>query len=85
MFSEEVALSKHAQGALAKRQISREWLDRVLDAPEWIEADRVTPELEHRLGRVPEFGDRVLRVIVNRSIQPNTVVTLFFDRRRNQL
>ncbi len=36
--------------------------------------------LIHALRAIPEFGDRVLRVIYNRTRQPPHVVTAFFDR-----
>ena len=29
---------------------------------------------------IPEFGGRVLRVAVNTAIEPNRVVSVFFDR-----
>jgi len=38
------------------------------------------PELEHRLGRVPELANRVLRVIVTKS-DPLRVVTMHLDRK----
>lgn len=50
-------------------------------APERVELDEVDPDLEHRLARIPEFGNRVLRVIVNPSVTPARIVTVFFDRR----
>jgi hypothetical protein len=53
-----------------------------LTAPELTEADPVDPDLEHRLARIRDFGDRVLRAIVNFKKAPPHVVTAFFDRRR---
>jgi hypothetical protein len=75
-------LTEHARDALEKRKIEMTWVDRILDSPEAIEADPVDPELEHRLARIPEWGNRVLRVIVNRTATPPRIVTAFFDRRR---
>lgn len=46
------------------------------------EADPVDPDLEHRLARIPEYGNHVLRVIVNGKTTPPRIVTAFFDRRR---
>jgi hypothetical protein len=57
-------------------------MERALTMPEAAEADPVDPDLEHRLARIPEFGNRVLRVIVNGKKTPPHVVTVFFDRRR---
>ncbi len=36
--------------------------------------------LTHALRAIPEFGDRVLRVIYNRTKHPPHIVTAFFDR-----
>jgi hypothetical protein len=78
----EYALTEHARDALQKRQIPLPWLERALRAPEATEADPLNPDLEHRLARIPEFGNRLLRVIVNGKKTPPLVVTAFFDRRR---
>jgi len=75
-------LAEHARDALETRNIELPWLEHVIDSPEATEADPVDPDLEHRLARIPERGDRVLRVIVNRRVTPLRVITAFFDRRR---
>ena len=74
-------LTQHAADALEKRQIASEWLERVLSEPEWTEPDSIDGDLQHRLGRVPDFENRVLRVIVNFKVTPPRVVTAYFDRR----
>jgi hypothetical protein len=79
----DYVLTEHARDALRKRQIALAWMERALSAPEATEADPVDPDLEHRLARIPEFGNRVLRVIVNGRRTPPLVVTVFFDRRRS--
>ena len=78
----EYVLTEHARDALEKRQIPLAWMERALSTPEATEADPVDADLEHRLARIPEFGNRVLRVIVNGKRTPPHVVTAFFDRRR---
>ena len=78
----DYALTEHAQDALKKRQIPVAWMEQALTAPEVTEADPVDADLEHRLARIPEFGHRVLRVVVNTRKRPLHVVTVFFDRRR---
>jgi hypothetical protein len=78
----DYVLTEHARDVLEKRQIQTAWLEQALTAPELTEADPVDPDLEHRLARIREFGDRVLRVIVNFKKAPPHVVTAFFDRRR---
>ncbi|WP_058868410.1 DUF4258 domain-containing protein [Chloracidobacterium thermophilum] len=78
----DYVLTKHAQDVLKKRQIQVAWIEQALTAPEVIEVDPMDPNLEHRLARIPEFGDRLLRVILNVKKTPPHVVTVFFDRRR---
>jgi len=73
-------LSAHAQVVMTERSIKREWMDRVLAHPELIEADRDDPEIMHALGKIPEQGGRVSRVIFNRTGKPMKVVTVYFDR-----
>ena len=80
----EYRLSQHALEALEKRQIKREWLERALESPETREPDRADSNLEHRLVRIPEFGNRLLRLVVNSTAQPVFVVTIFFDRRQKE-
>lgn len=72
----------HARDVLEKRGIAVAWVERVLAEPQRTEADTVDTELEHRLGRVEEFDNRVLRVIVDVERTPPNIVTAFFDRRR---
>ncbi len=73
-------LTQHAENAVIRRKIRTEWLERALAAPERIVVDPVDDTLEHRLVIIPEYGDRVLRVVVNRITEPRRIVTLFFDR-----
>lgn len=75
-------LTEHAHDALEKRKIELAWVERAIDTPESTEADPLDPDLEHRLVRIPEWGNRVLRVIVTRTATPLRIVTAFFDRRR---
>lgn len=74
-------LTQHAQTVVAERKIPVAWLERVLRDPERLEPDPIDPALEHRIGRIEERGNRVLRVVVTRETSPLRVVTAFFDRR----
>jgi Domain of unknown function (DUF4258) len=80
-------LTDHARESLRKRPtISLEWVERVLQQPERVEPDTVDAELEHRLGRIPEYDGRVLRVIVKKATDPIRIITFYFDRKmRRQL
>ena len=78
----DYVLTEHARDAMEKRQIQREWIERALRMTEVTEADLIDPHLEHRLVRIEELENRVLRVIVNCRVTPLRVVTAFIDRRR---
>jgi len=67
---------------LKKRQIQVAWLERAYYTPEAIEPDPVEPDLEQRLARIQERGGRVLRVVVNVTVEPNRIVIVFLERRR---
>jgi len=75
-------LSQHAKDVLKEREISIEWLERVLFNPELTEADSEDNELEHRLGRISEYGNRALRVVLNKELKPIKIVTVYFDRKK---
>lgn len=76
----EFTLSTHASTTIQERQIQLAWIARTLIQPTQTEPDADDPQLVHALSVIPEFGDRVLRVIYNRTKQPPHVVTAFFDR-----
>jgi hypothetical protein len=66
---------------LLEREIPSEWLERVLSEPTLRQPDPDDPSLERWYRPIPERAGRVLRVVVNRSVEPLRVVSLFFDRR----
>jgi hypothetical protein len=72
--------SEHALFALGERGIALEWVERVAEAPDLRVDDPRDPELERFYGRVPEFGGRVLRVVLNTRVEPWRVVSVYFDR-----
>ena len=81
-----LALSAHAKTVITERSIQIEWVERVLSDPDKTEPDSDDPGLTHALGRIPEHGDRVLRVVYNASTKPVRIVTAYFDRAmRNKL
>jgi len=73
-------LTDHARNVMAEREIPRAWLERALDSPERSEPDALDGKLEHRLCRIKEHNNRVLRVILNTAVKPVRVVTVYFDR-----
>jgi hypothetical protein len=74
-------LTTHAEIVLKEREIPVEFLERALAEPELILDDNDDPELEHRLRRIEEYDNRVLRVIYNKTVDPAAVITVYFDRR----
>ena len=74
-------LTIHAREQIVERDISLEWIKRVLDSPALTEPHKTDPELRHALGVIPEYGNRVLRVVYNYTTDPWRVVTVHFDRR----
>jgi hypothetical protein len=74
-------LTNHAHRAVAEREIPIEWIERTLEAPELIVRDPNDPTIQRCFRRIPEFAGRVLRVAVNRAVEPHRVVSVFFDRK----
>ena len=75
----KLIFTEHALQRMGKRQLQEAWIERVIANPVRIEPDETDPELEHRLGTVPELADRVLRVIVSKT-DPMRVITMHLDR-----
>ena len=69
-----LVFTEHALARLAKRQLERELIERIVSNPARIEGDAQNPTLEHRLAVVPELANRVLRVIVSKT-EPKRVIT----------
>ena len=67
---------------MSARGIDEEWVRRVIANPEWTEPDRSKPHRLLAFGRIPEFGNRLLRVVYFQTGSESRVVTAFFDRGR---
>lgn len=63
-------LTHHARLTIADRGIDLAWIERVLENPLRTERDRADSDLGHALGRIPEYGSRVLRVMYNDGAMP---------------
>ncbi len=74
-------LTQHAIFVLKERKIPLEWVERVLKHPEKIVPDKNDPDLQHALGRIPELGNRVLRIVFHKETEPTRIVTVYFDRK----
>ena len=73
-------LTIHAAQVLEERDIPLAWLERAIEHPEWVMPDPRDPSVQRHFRRIPEFGNRVLRVAVNTAVEPARVVSIFFDR-----
>ena len=56
-------------------------MERVLAKPALVEFSATDAAVESRLGKIPEHGDRVLRVVVNKAVVPERIVSVYFDRK----
>lgn len=64
---------------LKERKILPEWIDITIEDPDYTKfRDDGTM---HYIRSIPENGNRFLRVLINPSVEPNLIITLFFDRR----
>jgi hypothetical protein len=62
-----------------ERGIREDWVVSTVHDPDKTEL-REEDEV-HYLKRIPQEGGKTLRVILNPSVQPEKIVTVFFDRR----
>ena len=76
----QLAFTKHAKRALKEREISIEWVERAVRAPELRQPDVNDSEAERFYSKIPENDNRILRVVVNTRVAPWRVVSVFFDR-----
>ncbi len=82
----KLKFTQHALFTLKERGIPVEWVERAVNQPEKIEPDATDPDLRHALCRIPEFGNRVLRVVFADEIEHIRIITVYFDRKmRNKL
>lgn len=77
----DFSLSEHAKHVISVREIDLHWIHLTLNTPELRENDPADKELERFYRRIPDRGNRVLRVIVNTNLAPWRIVSVFFDRR----
>ena len=72
-------LSNHAVEMKRERDIHGEWIDMTIENPDFTE--HRNDGTMHYLRSISDKEGRFLRVIVNPSVDPCRVITLFFDRR----
>lgn len=69
----------HAKIMMQERGIREDWVETAIQDPDRTE-QREDDEV-HYLKRIPQERGKTLRVIINPSVHPEKVVTVFFDRR----
>ena len=72
----------HARTMMQERMIEEDWVVDTVNNPDFTEVKR--EDERHYLKRIPEAGEKTLRVITNPTVTPSRVVTVFFDRRVQQ-
>jgi hypothetical protein len=76
--------TKHAEDMLVERKIDRAWVVATISDPESIEPDPARPGVLRAFRRIPEHGNRFLRVAYVSTGDTMRVVTVFFDRKRRR-
>jgi hypothetical protein len=69
----------HAKTMMQERMIQEDWVKSTVSNPDWIEEKR--DDERHYLKQIPPNAGKFLRVIINPSVHPSRVITVFFDRR----
>ncbi len=75
----DIDYTKHARDVMRERNIPEEWVMRTVSAPE--RTDSPPDGTRHYIKAIPEHGGRFLRVVINPTVTPMRVITVFFDRR----
>jgi hypothetical protein len=65
---------------MQERAIETAWLESVLEAPALREPDPEEPRLQRWYRVIPARNGRVLRVVLDPSVEPARVISVFFDR-----
>lgn len=73
-------LSEHAETTVREREIPREWLAAAMNEPDLQLPHENDTTWRYAFKRIPEFGNRVLRVVYNQTKEPAVIVTAYFDR-----
>ncbi len=71
--------TRHFRDMLKERSIAMSLVERTVAEPEKVEEH--SDGTKHFLRKIPEHGNRWLRIVVNVATAPNKAVTVFFDRR----
>ena len=73
------SFSIHALSMAQERDISHAWIQTTIENPDYTELRE--DGTMHYISAIPERKGKFLRVIVNPSVHPQRIITVFFDRR----
>ena len=79
----DYTFSRHAHEQLTKSgrsHIKKEWIEMTLNYPDYIERHDNLNKVYH-WKRIPEYGNRALKVIYNPNKNPVNIITVHFDRK----
>lgn len=75
----DIEFSLHAKAMLVERNILEEWVWRAINSPH--KTRKGADDNLHYTKAIKERAGQVLHVVVDPRVQPNRIVTVFFDRR----
>ncbi len=78
------SLTVHAAQMAKERGIKEEWISFVLRDPGVTKPDERDGNLTCVFRRIPEAGNRMLRLVIDSAQNPPRVITLFFDRKASR-
>jgi hypothetical protein len=81
---EAFLLTVHATQMARERGIQDEWIRLVLRDPCITKPDERDEKLTCVFRRIPENGNRMLRLVIDSAQNPPRVITLFFDRKASR-
>ena len=74
-------LTEHAKQRVAERSIQLDWVSRAFLNPNRVIPHPDDESCRHAYVVIPEYGNRVLKVVYKHTDNPPRVVTAFFDRK----
>jgi hypothetical protein len=80
MAHKPLRFTRHAEDAIAERELDRIWVERTVREPEWQLPDPRRSNVERRFRAIPEYGGRVLRVACLETVDEIRILTVFLDR-----
>jgi Domain of unknown function (DUF4258) len=73
-------LTVHARLRMHQRGIAMAWIEATVQQPSHIEPDPNDPALMRARRRIPQHGNRILRVVYRPAGLDAEVITIVFDR-----